>query len=82
MTGSLGGSAAGHALLERGEDDLGEIYGVQWRNWPSSEEGPMVNDFDQVRNLIDGLKSGTVSVLFTVAGRVPAAHQTLSSPWK
>lgn len=43
------------ALDEHGY--LGPIYGVQWRNWPTPIDSPLANDVDQVRILIDGLKS-------------------------
>lgn len=35
----------------RGEDDLGRIYGVQWRFWKGQE-----NDYDQVQKLLDTLE--------------------------
>ncbi|MEX2145059.1 MAG: thymidylate synthase [Candidatus Spechtbacterales bacterium] len=37
----------------RGEDDLGRIYGVQWRSW----RDPDGNEIDQLRKVIDGLKT-------------------------
>lgn len=44
-----------------GENDLGRIYGAQWRGWcsPAYDEGGMlcgVGHTDQLQNLIDGIK--------------------------
>jgi thymidylate synthase len=50
-----------------GENDLGEIYGVLWRNW-ETDEG---NKIDQIRNLIHDIQYNPQSRRMIVSGWKP-----------
>jgi thymidylate synthase len=45
----------------RGDDDLGRIYGVQWRRWNSllfNKKGTQVKEVDQLQDLVNKVVSG------------------------
>lgn len=60
-----------------GQDgELGPIYGVQWRSWPSSDgEG-----IDQIRQVIDSLKSDPTSRRHIVSAWNPAQIEQMALP--
>lgn len=49
----------------RGGGDLGPVYGVQWRNWPTGDGGHI----DQIRNVISDIK------------RTPDSRRLIVSAW-
>lgn len=66
----------------RFEGDLGRVYGVQWRNWRS----PVFNGFysykevDQLKNLIDGLKTDPTSRRHIISAWNPGDLDQMALP--
>ena len=58
---------------ENGE--LGPVYGVQWRNWPSEHGG-----FDQITNLLDQLRTNPHSRRLLVSAWNPPLVETMALP--
>lgn len=44
-------------VIPESQNYLGPIYGVQWRAWSDDNGTTLADRYDQVRNLIDGLKN-------------------------
>ena len=59
---------------ENGE--LGPVYGDQWRSWPNPGKEPI----DQIRNLIDGLKTDPDSRRHIVSGWNPTLIDQMALP--
>lgn len=60
----------------REEDDLGRIYGVQWRKWQGSD-GESV---DQLKNVIEGIKNNPYSRRHIVTAYNPAELKQMALP--
>lgn len=56
--------------------DLGPVYGVQWRNWPS----PDGRKIDQISNLIEGIKKNPDSRRHLVVAWNPAEVDKMALP--
>jgi thymidylate synthase len=60
----------------KGPDDLGRVYGVQWRNW-RTQYGTAI---DQLRRVVDSLSAGTGSRREIVTAWNPAELHLMSLP--
>jgi len=62
------------------EGDMGRGYGVQWRNWrtPSSIGSPTVTD--QIKDLLDGIKSDPLGRRHVVTGWNPGELPQMALP--
>ena len=56
--------------------DLGPVYGQQWRSWPSPN-GPAV---DQIKNLVEGIKTNPYSRRHIVSAWNPALVDEMALP--
>ena len=56
--------------------DLGPVYGQQWRSWPNPN-GP---DVDQIRNLVEGIKTNPYSRRHIVSAWNPALVDEMALP--
>jgi thymidylate synthase len=63
----IGKVATDHAFAEEW-GDLGPVYGVQWRKWPTKDGGHI----DQIANVIDSIKSNPNSRRHIVSAWNPA----------
>jgi thymidylate synthase len=57
--------------------ELGPVYGYQWRSWPDPKGGAPV---DQIRNLIEGLKTSPLSRRHIVSAWNPALVDEMALP--
>lgn len=62
----------------RGTDDLGPIYGAQWRNWIANDDGRTYSVIDQLQNLIDGILADPYDRAHIVSGWNPAVHDRVA----
>ncbi len=58
------------------EGQLGPIYGVQWRSWPRPEGG----EVDQIRNVIDAIKTNPESRRHVVSAWNPGQLEAMALP--
>lgn len=61
----------------KGEDDLGRIYGYQWRHWGGSEFNP---GLDQLRRLLDTIKKDPTSRRMIVTAWNPVELHLMALP--
>jgi thymidylate synthase len=57
--------------------DLGPVYGAQWRSWPAPGDGAPI---DQIKNLIEGLKTNPMSRRHIVSAWNPALVDEMALP--
>ena len=60
----------------KGEDDLGRIYGQQWRKWKNSDGG----ETDQLYELVEGIKSDPTSRRHRVTAWRPDEFHLMALP--
>lgn len=60
----------------RGDDDLGRIYGVQWRKW----KGPEGEEVDQLRNVIESIRNDPYGRRHIVTAFNPAELKQMALP--
>lgn len=58
------------------DGELGPVYGVQWRSWPTTDGGQI----DQIEKLIDGLKANPDSRRHIVTAWNPAEVENMALP--
>jgi thymidylate synthase len=56
--------------------DLGPVYGAQWRSWPDGKGGHV----DQIRNLVEGIKTNPYSRRHIVSAWNPALVDEMALP--
>jgi len=65
----------------QGEDDLGRIYGVQWRNWGGADDTPTAKrGFDQLRRLLQMIENDPTSRRLIVTAWNPIELHLMALP--